>query len=183
VLGIKETPLNELLTDSVNGRPRIQLMFSHTAKGQSYNMPLLARFKQSTARLIDYELMTDPHGKRVVAFGWYAGAAGVPEAFSALALDHLKLGVSSPFLVSHASLPCFPLENSISPEYIASAPALSSSRSGRPTPVVEEYRQDHLRTWHPQRDRPVHSCSHRKWQCVSRCPQPTRGASPQAHTG
>lgn len=99
VLGIKETPLDELDTDSVNGRPRIQFMFSHTAKGQSYNMPLLARFKQSTARLIDYELMTDPQGKRVVAFGWYAGAAGVPEAFSALALDHLKLGVSSPFLL------------------------------------------------------------------------------------
>ncbi|CAG8733064.1 11885_t:CDS:2, partial [Acaulospora colombiana] len=93
VLGIKETPLDDLVTDSVNGRSRIQLMFSHTAKGQSYNMPLLARFKQSTARLIDYELMTDPQGKRVVAFGWYAGAAGVPEAFSALALDHLKLGL------------------------------------------------------------------------------------------
>lgn len=99
VLGIKETPLTELLTDSVGGAPRTHFMFSHTAKGQSYNMPLLSRFTQSTARLIDYELLTNSDGKRTVAFGWYAGAAGVPEALSALAHDHLTLGVSSPFLL------------------------------------------------------------------------------------
>lgn len=77
-------------------------MFSHTAKGQAYNMPLLSRFTQATARLIDYELLTGRDGKRTVAFGWYAGAAGVPEALSALAHDHLTLGVSSPFLVSNS---------------------------------------------------------------------------------
>lgn len=103
VLGIKETPLNELITDPVEGRPRTHFMFSHTAKGQAYNMPLLARFTQTTARLIDYELLTDGNGKRTVAFGWYAGAAGVPEALSALAHDHLTLGVSSPFLVGTRS--------------------------------------------------------------------------------
>lgn len=96
--------MNELLTDPVNGHSRIQIMFSHTAKGQSYNMPLLSRFAQSSARLIDYELLTNENGKRVVAFGWYAGAAGVPEAFGALAHDHLQLGVSSPFLVRVAIL-------------------------------------------------------------------------------
>lgn len=74
-------------------------MFSHTAKGQSYNMNLLARFVQSSARLIDYELLTDSNGKRVVAFGWFAGAAGVVEAFIAMAHEHLNLGVSSPFMV------------------------------------------------------------------------------------
>lgn len=87
-------------------------MFSHTAKGQSYNMPLLSKFTHSQqgnansnagARLIDYELLTDLNGKRTVAFGWYAGAAGVPEALSALAHDHLEIGVSSPFLVSFSS--------------------------------------------------------------------------------
>lgn len=62
-------------------------------------MPLLSKFTQSTARLIDYELLTDTNGKRTVAFGWYAGAAGVPEALSAVAHDHLEIGVSSPFLV------------------------------------------------------------------------------------
>jgi alpha-aminoadipic semialdehyde synthase len=67
------------------------MMFSHTAKGQEYNMPLLSRFlaggdrfadpKLSSddsllvARLVDYELLTGPDGKRTVAFGWHAGGA------------------------------------------------------------------------------------------------------------
>jgi len=55
-------------------------MFSHTAKGQLYNMPLLSRFTEasgfgagSTARLIDYELLVGSDGKRTVGFGWFAG--------------------------------------------------------------------------------------------------------------
>lgn len=57
-------------------------MFSHTIKGQHYNMGLLARFLKTPAyndrgdlipRLIDYELITGEDGKRTVAFGWYAG--------------------------------------------------------------------------------------------------------------
>ena len=62
-------------------------MFSHTIKGQEYNMPLLSRFLAGgdafhpgaksepgmEARLIDYELLTDETGKRTVMFGFYAG--------------------------------------------------------------------------------------------------------------
>jgi len=69
------------------------MMFSHTAKGQEYNMPLLSRFLAGgdrfadpklsgddslplpVARLVDYELLTGPDGKRTVAFGWHAGGA------------------------------------------------------------------------------------------------------------
>ena len=68
-------------------------MFSHTAKGQEYNVPLLSRFlvggdryadlklsadkflPQLTPRLVDYELLTGTDGKRTVAFGWHAGGA------------------------------------------------------------------------------------------------------------
>ncbi|KAJ3822455.1 hypothetical protein F5880DRAFT_1458434, partial [Lentinula raphanica] len=49
VLGIKEVPVGEL--DVLEGKgvrmpgiPRTYMMFSHTAKGQEYNMPLLDRF-------------------------------------------------------------------------------------------------------------------------------------------
>jgi alpha-aminoadipic semialdehyde synthase len=67
------------------------MMFSHTFKGQEYNMPLLSRFlaggdyfsepkltgeksiPQLEARLVDYELLTGTDGKRTVAFGWHAG--------------------------------------------------------------------------------------------------------------
>lgn len=55
-------------------------MFSHTIKGQEYNMPLLARFlmkgrspKTAYPTLVDYELLADANGKRTVGFGWFAG--------------------------------------------------------------------------------------------------------------
>ena len=102
ILGIKEVPLNELLTSQVDNQPRTHLMFSHTAKGQKYNLPLLARFLESpqNPRLIDYEQLTDQNGKRTVAFGFFAGSTGVIEGLSASALDLLSIGIASPFLVS-----------------------------------------------------------------------------------
>ena len=99
VLGIKETPLHTLITSPVRSVdqdvlvPRTHMMFSHTVKGQEYNMPLLSRFlsggdhfadprltgdgslPQPSSRLVDYELLTGPDGKRTVAFGWHAGGA------------------------------------------------------------------------------------------------------------
>lgn len=122
VLGIKETPLPSLITSPVPSIkqdslvPRTHMMFSHTIKGQEYNMPLLSRFltggdkyaephltgdgslPQLGARLIDYELLTGADGKRTVAFGWHAGVAGTLEALVAMAQKHLERGVASPFL-------------------------------------------------------------------------------------
>ncbi|KAF8321368.1 hypothetical protein DL93DRAFT_2130912 [Clavulina sp. PMI_390] len=100
VIGIKEVPLSELDTSPVNGRPRTHVMFSHTAKGQPYNLPLLGRFLESptSPRLIDYELLTGGNGKRTVAFGYFAGSAGVIEGLQASALDLLEIGIASPFL-------------------------------------------------------------------------------------
>ena len=61
-------------------------MFSHTHKGQDYNMELLSKFLNPSStntneskpdpkrpRLIDYELLTGGDGKRTVGFGWFAG--------------------------------------------------------------------------------------------------------------
>ena len=61
--------------------PRTQIMFSHTIKGQLYNMELLSKFLasenptrgDSLPTLIDYELLTGEDGKRTVGFGWFAG--------------------------------------------------------------------------------------------------------------
>lgn len=96
-------------------------MFSHTAKGQTYNTALLSRFIANDLsgdpllpRLIDYEHLTDVDGKRTVGFGWFAGGmrsnillqfikfrivAGVLESLSAMAHSHLEIGVASPFIV------------------------------------------------------------------------------------
>lgn len=70
VLGIKEPAIDSIEKGSVH------VAFSHTIKGQDYNMPLLQRFLDQGATLIDYELMTDEKGVRTVAFGRYAGIAG-----------------------------------------------------------------------------------------------------------
>ncbi|KAJ6584864.1 Saccharopine dehydrogenase-domain-containing protein [Mycena capillaripes] len=112
IVGIKETPLPELITNPI--RPsipgglsaRTHLMFSHTAKGQTYNTALLSRFVRDNPlvhdpflpRLIDYEHLTDDAGKRTVGFGWFAGVAGVLESLSAMAHSHLEIGVASPFI-------------------------------------------------------------------------------------
>ncbi|TFY70293.1 hypothetical protein EVG20_g2710 [Dentipellis fragilis] len=125
VLGIKEPPLSTLITSPVPSPdparanvyvPRTHMMFSHTIKGQEYNMRLLSRFLKDgdawagltkgkgkeveglESRLIDYELLTGEDGKRTVAFGWFAGVAGALEALAAMAHKHLEHGVASAFL-------------------------------------------------------------------------------------
>ncbi|KAJ7645472.1 Saccharopine dehydrogenase-domain-containing protein [Mycena polygramma] len=113
IVGIKETPLPELIgnpihqPDALDGLcARTHLMFSHTAKGQTYNTALLSRFVADSPgvgnrllpRLIDYEHLTDNDGKRTVGFGWFAGVAGVLESLSAMAHSHLEIGVASPFI-------------------------------------------------------------------------------------
>ncbi|KZT63559.1 hypothetical protein DAEQUDRAFT_770505 [Daedalea quercina L-15889] len=124
ILGIKETPLDEILNDPAPSpshtpdpnltplTPRTHLMFSHTIKGQPYNMELLSKFVSAShahggtpseqpallPRLVDYELLTGEDGKRTVGFGWFAGVAGALESINALAHAHLELGVASPFL-------------------------------------------------------------------------------------
>jgi alpha-aminoadipic semialdehyde synthase len=47
--------------------------FSHTIKAQEANMPLLDAILEKRIVLIDYEMMRDEKGQRVVAFGKYAG--------------------------------------------------------------------------------------------------------------
>ncbi|XP_006457019.1 hypothetical protein AGABI2DRAFT_188762 [Agaricus bisporus var. bisporus H97] len=130
VIGIKENPMDALAGQRApvahGNIPRTQVMFSHTAKGQTYNTGLLSQFVAPTdgvlapsaaefektlelwPRLIDYELLTNDKGKRTVGFGWYAGVAGVLESLSAMAHAHLELGIASPFLYTPRphTLPC-----------------------------------------------------------------------------
>lgn len=50
-------------------------------------------------RLIDYEKMVDQKGKRMVAFGKYAGVAGMINILHGLGLRLLALGHHTPFMV------------------------------------------------------------------------------------
>lgn len=58
--------------------------FSHTAKGQDYNMPMLREILDRKISLFDYELVKDDGGKRLVFFGPYAGYAGMIDTLWAL---------------------------------------------------------------------------------------------------
>lgn len=70
VLGLKE--LNH---DGPDLRHR-HIMFGHAYKGQPDGPALLARFKRGGGTLYDLENLVDDNGRRVAAFGYWAGFAG-----------------------------------------------------------------------------------------------------------
>lgn len=74
LLGIKEVPLDELIAG------KTYLFFSHTIKKQPYNQQLLGEILRKNIRLIDYEKLTDAEGKRLIAFGFWAGIVGAYNA-------------------------------------------------------------------------------------------------------
>lgn len=53
------------------------VFFSHTVKGQQYNMPMLKTMMQQYCTLIDYEKIVDETNRRLIFFGRHAGIAGM----------------------------------------------------------------------------------------------------------
>ncbi len=77
VVAVKEIPL-----DMLRGRTTY-LFFSHTVKGQKYNMPLLQRILDVGATLIDYERIVNEQNRRLIFFSLHAGYAGMLETLAA----------------------------------------------------------------------------------------------------
>jgi alpha-aminoadipic semialdehyde synthase len=71
VFAVKEIPINLFRLG------KTYVFFSHTIKGQKYNMPMLKKMMDLKCNLIDYEKITDDKGFRIVFFGRYAGLAGM----------------------------------------------------------------------------------------------------------
>jgi len=92
ILAVKEVPIKYLLPD------RTYYFFSHTIKGQPYNMTMLDEILKRRIRLIDYERIVDNNNARLVKFGRFAGNAGMIDTFAALGDRLLVLGHSTPFL-------------------------------------------------------------------------------------
>ena len=78
ILAIKEVPPALLQPH------KTYIFFSHTIKGQAYNMPMLQKLLDLRCQLIDYEKIVDEQGRRVVFFGDYAGRAGMIDTLWAL---------------------------------------------------------------------------------------------------
>ncbi|PKC09641.1 alpha-aminoadipic semialdehyde synthase [Rhizophagus irregularis] len=92
IMGIKEVPTKNLIPNKTH------IFFSHTHKGQSYNMKMLQDILDKKIRLIDYELMTNEEKKRLVLFGTHAGYAGMIDGLHGLGLRLLGLGYNTSFM-------------------------------------------------------------------------------------
>lgn len=76
--------LKELDEDGPDLRHR-HIMFGHAYKGQADGPHLLNRFKRGGGTLYDLEYLTEPNGRRIAAFGYWAGFAGAAVGVMALA--------------------------------------------------------------------------------------------------
>ncbi|MFT6879746.1 MAG: saccharopine dehydrogenase (NAD+, L-lysine-forming) [Algoriphagus sp.] len=74
LIGVKEVPIDALIPN------KTYFFFSHTFKAQPYNQKLLKAIVDKNITLIDYEVLTNDSGARVIAFGKFAGMVGAHNA-------------------------------------------------------------------------------------------------------
>lgn len=77
LLGVKEVPIDQLIPN------KKYLFFSHTFKKQPYNRKLINAILDKNIQLIDWEVITNSKGQRLIAFGRYAGIVGAYNGFLA----------------------------------------------------------------------------------------------------
>lgn len=79
IFGLKELP--------EDGSPLVHrhIMFGHAFKCQPAGQALLRRFRAGGGRLLDLEYLTDDSGRRLAAFGYWAGFAGAAVSLKAWA--------------------------------------------------------------------------------------------------
>ncbi len=91
VFAVKEIPIH------LFEKNKTYIFFSHTIKGQKYNMPLLKKMMDLKCTLIDYERIVNGRGFRLVFFGRYAGLAGMIDTLWALGQRLKSKNIDSPF--------------------------------------------------------------------------------------
>ena len=89
IFGLKELP--------EDGTPLTHrhIMFGHAYKGQPAGRELLKRFKAGAGTLFDLEYLVDETGRRVAAFGYWAGFAGAAVALKCWAAQQ-QGGIAGP---------------------------------------------------------------------------------------
>lgn len=90
VFAVKEIPI-PLLEEG-----KTYIFFSHTIKGQSYNMDLLRTMINKKINLIDYERIVNDENRRLIFFGKYAGLAGMVETLHGMGLKLKEQGYDTP---------------------------------------------------------------------------------------
>ncbi|MFU8835410.1 saccharopine dehydrogenase [Roseovarius autotrophicus] len=79
IFGLKELP------EDGTPLPHRHIMFGHAFKGQHAGRRLLERFRAGGGALYDLEYLVDEDGRRVAAFGYWAGYAGAAVSLMAWA--------------------------------------------------------------------------------------------------
>jgi saccharopine dehydrogenase (NAD+, L-lysine-forming) len=89
IFGLKELP--------EDGTPLVHrhIMFGHAYKGQPAGRELLKRFKAGGGTLYDLEYLVDESGRRVAAFGYWAGFAGAAVSLKCWAAQQ-RGGIAGP---------------------------------------------------------------------------------------
>ncbi len=82
IMGVKEFKKDDLIPN------KRYIFFSHTIKKQPYNQKLLQTILQKKIQLIDYEVMKNKLGKRLIGFGRYAGIVGCYNGFRAFGMKN-----------------------------------------------------------------------------------------------
>jgi len=91
IFGVKEMPVTFFEPE------KTYVFFSHTIKGQPYNMAMLRRMMELKCNLIDYERIVDDQNHRLIFFGRYAGLAGMINSLWSLGLRLKEAGYKTPF--------------------------------------------------------------------------------------
>ena len=91
IFAIKEIPLDFFK------QGKTYIFFSHTTKGQPFNMPMLKKILDLGCTLIDYEKIIDNKGRRIIFFGRYAGLAGMIDTLWAIGKRLQWERIDSPF--------------------------------------------------------------------------------------
>jgi saccharopine dehydrogenase (NAD+, L-lysine forming) len=80
LLGVKEVRTEDFIPG------KIYLFFSHTIKKQAYNRKLLQTVLKKNIQLVDYEVLTNKEGFRIIGFGRFAGLVGAYSGLRAFGL-------------------------------------------------------------------------------------------------
>ncbi|WP_022702386.1 saccharopine dehydrogenase [Pseudorhodobacter ferrugineus] len=89
IFGLKELP------EDGTPLPHRHILFGHAYKGQPAGAELLRRFKAGGGTLYDIEYLVDADGRRVAAFGYWAGYAGAAVALKCWAAQ-ARGGIAGP---------------------------------------------------------------------------------------
>jgi alanine dehydrogenase len=91
LFGVKEVP-KELLIPN-----KTYFFFSHTIKEQPYNRALLVKMIDMQINMVDYELLKNSRGERLLGFGRYAGIVGAYNSFLTYGLKSKKYNLKAAY--------------------------------------------------------------------------------------